>query len=206
MTAPVRPCSPHRLAFFLGATLLLSGCNEKDVTALPEWSPADHTNQGNPNPGQIDTSKKREGMEKLEARGVNDVVLAAWKTNCVRCHGNSGQGDGPEGRMLRPPDMSDPAWQRTRIESEMKHAIENGRGRMPAFATLPAKTVDGLVQLVRMFSRDFDASKLDAAPESNTPPADAENPKSPQQAANPQPPLDAESPGKAEHGTPVKPE
>lgn len=164
MTAPARLRSLHRLAFFLVAAPVLTSCSENDVSALPEWSPADHTNQGSPNPGQIDTTQKRAGMEKLESKGVTDVVLAAWKTNCVRCHGNAGQGDGPEGRMLRPPDMSDPAWQRTRLESEMKHAIQNGRGRMPAFATLPEKTVDGLVQLVRMFSRDFDASKLDAAP------------------------------------------
>lgn len=187
MTAPARPRSPHRLAFFLVATLLLASCSEKDVSGLPEWSPADHTNQGSPNPGQIDTTQKRAGMEKLEAKGVTDVVLAAWRTNCVRCHGNAGQGDGPEGRMLRPPDMSDPVWQRTRIESEMKHAIQNGRGRMPAFAALPEKTVDGLVQLVRMLSRDFDASKLDPAP------ADAAKPTEPKEPSSEQKPTSVES-------------
>lgn len=211
MTALVRPRSPHRLALSLVATLLLAGCSEQDVSTLPEWSPADHTNQGNPNPGQTDTSKKRAGMEKLEARGVNDVVLAAWKTNCVRCHGNSGQGDGPEGRMLRPPDMSDPAWQRTRIESEMKYAIQKGRGRMPAFSQLPEKTVDGLVQLVRMLNREFDASKLDEPPTSAQPSggneqsAEAKQPENQQQPTSLQPPVQPEAPGKAEHGTPAKP-
>jgi cytochrome c oxidase cbb3-type subunit 3 len=160
------------LAFLLVTLLLFPGCENQETKQLPEWTPTDHTNQGSPNPGQIDTSKKRAGMEKLEARGVNDVVLAAWKTNCVRCHGNAGQGDGPEGRMLRPPNMSDPTWQRTRIESEMKYAIQNGRGRMPAFAELPEKTVAGLVQLVRMLSRDFDASKLDEESEGTTAPRD----------------------------------
>lgn len=183
MTAPVRPRPPlsHAklavLLLLLGAAITLASCTERDTAALPEWSPADHTNQGSPNAGQIDTTKKRAGMEKLEARGVNDVVLAAWKTNCVRCHGNAGQGDGPDGRALRPPDMTDPAWQRTRVESEMQYAIQKGRGNMPAFGHLPEKTVLGLVQLVRMLSRDFDASKLEAEAPKEQEPSDESAPK-----------------------------
>lgn len=155
MTTPARP-----LRFFsFGAAVLLGlsllGCEDKKTAQLPEWSPADHTNQGAETTGQVDTQKRRQGMEKLEARGINDVVLAAWKANCVTCHGTAGRGDGPQGSMARPPDMTDPGWQRTRVESEMKYAIQNGRGRMPAFSQLPDKTVDGLVQLVRMLNRDF---------------------------------------------------
>lgn len=180
MTAPVPPRPPLpfvRCAVLacalLGTSSLLLSCTERDTSQLAEWTPADHTNQGTPNAGQIDTSQKRAGMEKLEARGVNDVVLAAWKTNCVRCHGNAGRGDGPDGRALSPPDMSDPAWQRTRVESEMQYAIQKGRGNMPAFGHLPEKTISGLVQLVRMLSRDFDAKTLEKAP-NQAPPAPAE--------------------------------
>lgn len=144
-----------RLSLLATSLLLLAACETQDAGALPEWTPADHTNQANPSAGQIDTSQKRAGMEKLEARGINDVVLAAWKTNCVTCHGNAGQGDGPQGRMVRPPDMTNPKWQKTRIDSEMKYTIQNGKGRMPAFAHLPEKTVDGLVQLVRMLNPEF---------------------------------------------------
>ncbi len=158
MTVPVRLVSPETLVVALLSLAIAVGCENESASTLPEWTPSDHTNQGNPNSGQIDTTKRRAGMEKLEARGINDVVLAAWKTNCVTCHGPAGRGDGPQGRMVRPPDMTDPAWQRTRIDSEMKHTISKGRGRMPAFPQLPEKTVDGLVQLVRMLSRDFDAN------------------------------------------------
>lgn len=116
-------------------------------------------------------------MEKLEAQGVNDVVFAAWKANCVTCHGLTGKGDGPQGPMMRPPDMTSAAWQRTRIESEMAHAIKNGRGRMPSFAHLPEKTIDGLVKLVRMLGPDARRTE-ESADGSSTQPSE-EKPSSP---------------------------
>lgn len=164
MTARTRVPSLVLLALSVISTAGAVACKDDTASDLPEWTPADHTNQGNPSAGQVDTTKRRAGMEKLEARGINDVVLAAWKTNCVTCHGSAGRGDGPQGRMVRPPDMSDPAWQRTRIDSEMKHTIQNGRGRMPAFPQLPEKTVEGLVQLVRMLNRDFKPEADETSP------------------------------------------
>jgi mono/diheme cytochrome c family protein len=168
----------------LTACLFIAACDNAVGSPVREWTPADHTNQGNPSSGQIDTKQKRAGMDKLEAQGVNDVVFAAWKANCVTCHGMTGKGDGPQGPMMRPPDMTSPAWQRTRIESEMAHAIKNGRGRMPAFGHLPEKTIEGLVKLVRMLNPEFRGSG-EAVPDS-APPSGETAPPSPEPRA-PQP-------------------
>lgn len=89
-------------------------------------------------------------MPDLQKHGVDDVVLATWKQNCTRCHGIIGRGDGPEGRLVGPPDLTQAAWQKRAIDSEVAYAIKKGRGKMPAFPHLPENTIQGLVRLVRM--------------------------------------------------------
>ncbi len=132
-----------------GVSLLAWGCDAKNPDALPEWTPGDHDNQESPAAGQVDTSQ-RSAMPDLEKHGITDVVLATWKQNCVRCHGVIGRGDGPDGRALRPRDLSNPTWQRVALDSEIRRTIEKGRGKMPAFGHLPDETISGLIQLIRM--------------------------------------------------------
>lgn len=146
--------APRRLSVFVVLCgLSIAGCDKKDPAKLREWSPSDHDNQGEPQPGQVDTSKPRPAnMPSLEKYGINDVVLATWKQNCVPCHGVIGRGDGPQGVALRPRDLTDPNWQRVAIDSEIAYSIKKGRGKMPAFAQIPDETVSGLVRLVRMLN------------------------------------------------------
>ena len=147
--------SPTPRPFLLLLALVLlatTGCDKKNPGDLPEWSPADHDNQTNPQPGQVDTSKPKAGMPSLQEHGITDVVLATWKQNCVPCHGLIGRGDGPQGAALRPTDLTNPQWQRVAIDSEILHTIKNGRGRMPAFSSIPDETAQGLVRLVRMLN------------------------------------------------------
>lgn len=136
------------------AALVCTLACEPSSTELQEWTPADHDNQSTPQAGQVDTTQPRPGMPDLEKQGVTDVVLAAWKNNCVRCHGIIGRGDGPDGRVFNPPDLTNPRWQRVAIDSEIAHTIRKGRGKMPGFAQLPDSTVEGLVRLVRMLSAE----------------------------------------------------
>jgi mono/diheme cytochrome c family protein len=119
---------------------------------LPEWTAQDHDHNNKPTSGQVDTEKRKAAMPDLTKNGINDVVLAAWKQNCIQCHGVIGRGDGPQGRSLRPPDFTNAGWQRTALDSEMEHTIKKGRGNMPAFGHLPDDTVRGLVNLIRMLN------------------------------------------------------
>jgi hypothetical protein len=151
----LRPAAlPNRFAFPFLLALIISGCDKTSAEELPVWMPQDHDNQEQPAPGQVDTKAPRPGMPNLEEHGISDVILATWKQNCTRCHGLIGRGDGPEGRMVNPPDLTDPVFQKRAIDSEMAYAIKKGRGRMPAFGHLPESTVTGLVNLVRMLNRE----------------------------------------------------
>ncbi len=163
---------------FLDLSLLIlafsfSGCDKSDPKDLPEWTPADHDNQQNdtqsPSPNQVDPKKPRGTMPSLEQYGITDVILATWKQSCVPCHGVIGRGDGPQGAAVRPRDLTDPKWQRVAIDSEMAHAIKNGRGRMPGFAQLPDETIQGLVRLVRLLNADPNRT---SAPEAAPGPSD----------------------------------
>lgn len=129
---------------------LAPGCSRPDGASLPEWTAADHDHQDLPANGQVDTSKRREGMPDLERHGVNDVILATWKQNCITCHGVIGRGDGPQGAALSPPDFTNPEWQDGITDAKMTGTITAGQGRMPAFSHLPGETVTGLVNLIRL--------------------------------------------------------
>lgn len=155
----------HLATFAVLFGLATLGCNKKDPGDLREWSPTDHDNQGAPQPGQVDTTQPRtSAMPSLEQHGINDVVLATWKQNCVPCHGVIGRGDGPQGVGSRPKDLTDPNWQRVAIDSEIVHTIKKGRGKMPAFAQIPDETVLGLVRLVRMLNASPKADESGATP------------------------------------------
>ena len=90
----------------------------------------------------------------MQTSGVTDdedatLVSVTWRQNCVRCHGQSGRGDGPEGPMLRVPDLTRPDFQQRATDEEIANVIRKGRNKMPAFETLPPKVVEMLVGHVR---------------------------------------------------------
>lgn len=146
-----------------GWALGLGACG-RSKGDLPEWTPADHDNQKTPSAGQVDTKVPRAGMPDLAKQGIDDVILASWKQNCVPCHGVIGRGDGPSGAATNPRDLTDPNWQRVAIDSEIAFAISKGRGRMPGFPHLPEETVSGLVKLVRLLNADRPSPPAAAAP------------------------------------------
>lgn len=136
---------------FVAASLSLVACRRESAD-VREWTRTDHDNQEKPNAGQIDPAQKRPEMPSLQEHGVDDVVLATWKQNCIVCHGVIGRGDGPQAAMVKPPNFTDPEWQRVHLDDEMARTIQKGRGKMPGFTQLPAETVNGLVQLIRLLN------------------------------------------------------
>lgn len=105
-----------------------------------EWTPADHDQPARPG-AQVSARPAGEG-------GDTGLVDLAWQRNCFTCHGPRGRGDGPQGPMVRAPDLTDPAWQDRVTDAQIAETIRKGRNQMPAF-DLPAQVIDGLVQRIR---------------------------------------------------------
>lgn len=153
MGSPMNRLRPRALwGLWIALSLPLGvGC-DRSRDDVREWTPQDHDHTGAPSAGQVDTSQP--GANPLADHGVSDVILATWKQNCVTCHGVIGRGDGPQGRMLRPPDFTNPVWQKNALDDHMRRTIQKGRGAMPPFGHLPDETVDGLIHLIRLLNRD----------------------------------------------------
>lgn len=148
----------RRVCGHLGITaaLLLAafGCS-KAPKDLREWSPKDHTNTGGNNavaPAAQETAAP--AATETPPRGLDPVTLGTWGAQCASCHGKIGKGDGPMGRMVKASDLSNPEWQASVTDEQIRAVLVNGKNGMPAFNNLPAETLDDLVWLVRWFNAD----------------------------------------------------
>lgn len=122
---------------------LLVGCND-DPGPVREWTPADHTHNERPTGQVVGTA----------APGEEDATLVAvtWRQNCAVCHGRAGRGDGPQGRMLKVPNLARPDFQSSYSDEQIATVIKQGRNKMPAFGHLPPDVVQGLVGYIRGFA------------------------------------------------------
>ena len=135
-----------RTSLLVGFLLLfvLAGC-EGSSRDVREWQASDH-DQTPAQPGQV--APPPQGSAQA---GSSDQALAelAWQRNCVICHGQRGQGDGPQGPMMRAPDLTRDEWQAQVTDVQITEVIRKGRNRMPAFEALPEQVVTGLVARIR---------------------------------------------------------
>jgi len=67
------------------------------------------------------------------AGNLNNVVELTWQNQCVVCHGRIGHGDGPNGPMVRAPDLTREDWQSKVSDAEIVATIRNGKNQMPKF-------------------------------------------------------------------------
>ena len=131
-----------RLLFVIAPALLLAGLSacDRGPSDVREWTPNDHDQPASA-PGQVSARQAGEGPDPT-------LIDLAWKRNCATCHGPMGHGDGPQGPMVRAPDLTRADWQQNISDDEMAAIIRKGKNKMPAF-DLPDQVTQGLVQRIR---------------------------------------------------------
>ena len=80
---------------------------------------------------------------------------SSWAKNCASCHGKTGLGDGPKGRMTKtfPGDFSGAAFQAF-ADGEMFYQTKIGRGEMPAYdKKIPDNEIWAIVHHMRTFKK-----------------------------------------------------
>jgi len=92
-----------------------------------------------------------------------------YTANCFACHGKSGKGDGPAGRVLKPHpgNLSDPAmWEQS--DGAIFWKISRGLAPMPTFKAMPAQDRWSIINYVRTLApRPVVTPPQFSAPDSN---------------------------------------
>lgn len=135
------------LPLAVALALASAACRSKPTR---EWRADDHDEE----PGSAQPAGQP-GAGAQAAAGATDeaIVDTAWRTSCAACHGVSGRGDGPKAPMTQPPNLTDPAYLGTRTDEQLTATIVAGKGKMPAFSSLPPSIVAGLVRRVRSLAK-----------------------------------------------------
>lgn len=92
-------------------------------------------------------------------------VQPMFSTNCRRCHGRFGQGDGPDAGNLpegvEMPDLTDPAWHAARTDEEIGRVIRDGGASVGMNESMPPwrgilseAEISALVKHIRTFERE----------------------------------------------------
>ncbi|MEZ4301295.1 MAG: cytochrome c [Polyangiaceae bacterium] len=123
----------------LALALTAAGC-DRGSSEVREWGPDDH-DQPPSAAGQVSARPATGGVDP-------SIIDLAWRRNCATCHGAVGRGDGPQGPMVRAPDLTRESWQSNVTDDEIATTIRKGKNKMPAF-DLPDQVVVGLVQRIR---------------------------------------------------------
>jgi len=141
LPTPVLVAATAAAAMFLGALVFRPGRSAGEVR---EWTPADHdqpAGAGQPPP------RGKQGQPKGSGTDAS-LVEMAWTRSCASCHGPGGRGDGPQGAMVKAPDLTRADWQDRVTDDQIRDTIQNGRNQMPKF-DLPPSVLQGLVQRIR---------------------------------------------------------
>lgn len=131
----------------LVALVALAACR-RPRGEVREWRPEDHDRTDeSPAAGRV-PGRAPAASASGAAASIAPLVEATWRTQCALCHGMGGAGDGPQGPMVRAPNLTRADWQAKVTDAEIAATITEGRGRMPKF-DLPPDVVRGLVQRIR---------------------------------------------------------
>jgi cytochrome c553 len=89
---------------------------------------------------------------------VDKKTERTWKAKCASCHGADGKGETDQGKKAGIPNYTDPAFQKSKTDDQLKAAIANGvktdKGEMEGYKDkLSAEETENLVKLVRSFAK-----------------------------------------------------
>jgi len=129
----------------LACMLALAACG-RSSGEVRDWQPSDHDQPAGQQGGQV---AARPNSSSSQAESDKSLVELAWMKNCASCHGMQGRGDGPQGPMMRAPDLTRAEWQSQVTDEQVAEVIRKGRNRMPAFEALPPQVITGLVARIR---------------------------------------------------------
>lgn len=97
------------------------------------------------------------------AGGGGDAAQAYFAQTCAMCHGMDGTGNGPAAAALnpKPRNYTDPNWQASITDAEIKQIIVEGGAAMGKSASMPPNpglkgndaVLDGLVKIIRGFAK-----------------------------------------------------
>lgn len=130
----------RRCAVAIAISVALVAC-DRAPDATGEWSPRDHDQ-----PQQMQQQAPPRGSAKADM--AQELAETAWGQICSACHGPSGHGDGPNGSLVKAPDLTRADWQAKVTDEEIADRIRKGKGLMPP-NDLPDSTIRALVARIR---------------------------------------------------------
>lgn len=99
---------------------------------------------------------------KRAAGGIDETAQQMFATVCAVCHGMDGTGRGPAAETLnpKPRNYTDPAWQASVTDDQIRMTILKGGQAVGKSAAMPGQpqlkdqpeVLDGLVQIIRGFA------------------------------------------------------
>ena len=129
--------------------VLLSACGKNSEPPPPS--------SGSPN------AKPESGPSRPQPHSSASQAEAMFATVCVTCHGADGTGAGPAAAALnpKPRNYTDPQWQASVTDDQIKEIILKGGagvGKSPSMPGQPQlqeqpEVLDGLVKLIRGFGK-----------------------------------------------------
>jgi mono/diheme cytochrome c family protein len=131
------------------AAVLLCACNKGNEPPPPT--------SGSP------TAKPESGPSRPRPSGGGSQAEKMFATVCVTCHGADGSGKGPAAEALnpKPRNYTDPQWQASVTDDEIKEIILKGGQGVGKSAMMPGnpqlkdqpEVLDGLVGIIRGFGK-----------------------------------------------------
>jgi mono/diheme cytochrome c family protein len=101
--------------------------------------------------------------DKPAATAIPEESRVTFESKCAMCHGSDGTGNGPAAATLdpKPRNYTDPAWQASVTDDELRAIIKFGGqavGKSPMMPGNPQlkdkpEVIDGLVAIVRSFGK-----------------------------------------------------